>query len=505
MNVRSLPARPSLELDKKAAKRLLRAARAGDAEALARIAEHHPRFATAAEVASDELRLADVELVLAREYGFLSWPRYKHFVEALRADRGTRAATLVQAVCGNQLARGLALLEREPDLACFNFHVACACGELSVVEQGLEKDPGLAQRAGGPEGWQPLVYTCFSRFWRRDPERAERLFAIAQLLLLRGADPNSHFLAKHEGEREIQTCLYAAAGIANNAELTALLLTSGARVDESPQREALYHASEFRNVSCLRLLLDAKPLPAAVTYCFGRALDFDNEPAALLYLEHGADPNYVVPWHQHRSHLHKAVRQGRSLKVLRMMLERGADPNLADANGNSPYQLALERGERDIAVLLEQFGASLVATAAPAKPHSELLTQAARRNDLLEIERLLAAGVDVSAAVDLPPLHAACYAGQLPAARLLFAHGASLTQLSDYGATPLGTCIHGSSNCCDVEGGPGTLMPEEVPARDYVELAEWLIAQGSELPKSIWGGSEAVQEALRRHGVPDAT
>jgi hypothetical protein len=31
-----------------------------------------------------------------------------------------------------------------------------------------------------------------------------------------------------------------------------------------------------------------------------------------------------------------------------------------------------------------------------------------------------------------------------------------------------------------------------------------LIERGSDLPGSIAGGSEAVQEVLRRHGVPDA-
>jgi hypothetical protein len=132
-----------------------------------------------------------------------------------------------------------------------------------------------------------------------------------------------------------------------------------------------------------------------------------------------------------------------------------------------------------------------------------LLTRAARRNDLPAIERLLAAGADVNASVDLPPLHAACYAGHLAAARLLVEHGASLTQHNAYGGTPLGTCIYGSLDCCDEEGGPSTLLPEEIPARDYAELSAWLIERGAELPKSIRGGSDAVQEVLRRHGVPD--
>jgi ankyrin repeat protein len=533
MPIRSLPVRPSLELDKKAAKRLLRDARQLDPAALARIAEHHPRFTKPQSVPVSELRLADIELVLAREYGFPSWPRYKHFVEALLADRATRAATLTKTVCSNQLARGVALLEREPDLAQFDFHTACACGELSFVQRALGKEPALATRAGGVNGWQPLVYVCFSRFLRRDPERAVRLVEIARVLIAHGADADAHYVEEHDGKRQAQTCLYGAAGIANNAELTALLLAAGADVDELvlPPRhgeppskspfEALYHASEFKDVGCLRLLLEAKPTAESVSYCLGRALDFDNEAAALLYLEHGADPNHVVPWNEHRSKLHKAVFNGRSEATIRALLEAGADPNLADDAGVTPYLLAVRGGEEEIALLLEKFGANRASASerdraigalvtgkageprGGAVPDARLLMRAARRNDLQAIARLLEAGVDVNAAVDLPPLHAACYAGHLAAARLIFSHGASLTQESAYGGTPLATCIYGSLDCCDAEGGPSTLLPEEVPARDYAELTEWLIDRGSELPKSIWGGSEAVQEVLRRHGVPD--
>jgi ankyrin repeat protein len=388
-----------------------------------------------------------------------------------------------------------------------------------------------------------LVYVCYSRFWRRDAERRTRLLAIATLLLEHGANPNGHYLREHDGHRQVQTCLFAAAGIANDAELTALLLAAGANADEivapdgiePPARpeefgawlqrhplEALYHASEFKDVSCLRLLLEAKPSPMTVSYCLGRALDFDNEPAALLYLEYGANPNHVVPGNEQRSHLHKAVINRRSLATIQALLARGADPTLRDQSGSSPYRYAVRRGEHEIAKLLEQFGArrehvtdedrAVGALAsgtdgdhlATLQPEPDLLVRAARRGDQVEVARLLAAGVDVNATVDLPPLHAACYAGHLAAARLIFEHGASLTQQNAYGGTPLGTCIYGSSDCCDEEGGPGTLSAEEIPARDYAELTEWLIERGSELPKSIWGGSEAVQEVLRRHGVPDS-
>lgn len=537
MSIRSLPARPSLQHDKKEAKRLLRAIKNSEAAALERLAAHHPRYRNARDIRPSELKLADALLVLAREYGVPSWPRYKQLALTLLSDSAERAASLTRALCSNQVSRGLALLAHEPALATFDFYAACATGEVTFVEHALEKDPGLATRAGGPNRWQPLTYVCFSRLWRRDAERAQRLLSTARLLLARGADPNSHYFEEHEGVPgsepaqfpHPQTCLFAAAGIANHAELTRLLLEAGADVDEAvtPEAkkkeppassedlgawgkihpmEALYHASEFKDVACLRLLLQAKPMPTSVSYCLGRALDYDNEEAALLYLEHGADPSQVVPWDRHRSKLHKAVLHRRSLRVIRTMLERGANPNLADDDGLSPYRHAVRRRETAIAALLEEYGADpsrLTDEDRAATPDPDLLVRAARRGDVAEIAKLLDAGANVNAAVAVPPLHSACYAGQEAAAHLLVQRGASLTQRNAFGGTPLGTCIYGSADCFDEQGGPGARPPDEVPARDYAELTAWLIERGSALPESIWGGSEAVQEVLRQCGVPD--
>lgn len=443
-------------------------------------------------------------------------------------DRAERAALLTRAVCSNDFARGKALLEREPELARLDVYVASACGELHVVQEALAADRELAKRAGGADGWPPLVYACFSRFWRQDAERAARLLEVAQLLLEHGADPNAYYLQEHDGRAVPQTCLFAAAGIANSASLTRSLLEAGANVDEEvlprspdaapPTREhfqawldqhpmeALYHASEFKDVTCLRLLLEAKPAYPAVTYCLSRALDFDSEEATLLYLGHGADARHVVPWHQQRSHLHKAVVNRRSMKVIRALLAGGADPNLPDAHGLTPYRLAVRRGAHDIAQILLESGAdptTLRSEDSAPPPDPDLLIQAARRGDLAELERWLNAGADPNAALDMAPLHGACYAGQLDAGRLLLDRGASLTQRNIYGGAALDTCIYGSTDCHDEEGGPSARLPEEVPPRGYAELTELLIQRGAVLPTSIRGGSEAVKDVLRRRGVPD--
>ena len=70
--LRPLPPRPSLEFEHKEAKALLRRLRAGDPEALARARARHPAMDASAP---ERIRLADAQLVIAREYGFTSWPR----------------------------------------------------------------------------------------------------------------------------------------------------------------------------------------------------------------------------------------------------------------------------------------------------------------------------------------------------------------------------------------------------------------------------------------------
>lgn len=70
--LRPLPPRPSLEFDRKAAKALLREMRAGNREALERARAQLPHR-EAASMAN--ATLSDAQLVIAREYGFASWPR----------------------------------------------------------------------------------------------------------------------------------------------------------------------------------------------------------------------------------------------------------------------------------------------------------------------------------------------------------------------------------------------------------------------------------------------
>jgi hypothetical protein len=273
------------------------------------------------------------------------------------------------------------------------------------------------------------------------------------------------------------------------------------------------------------LILEAKPHPRRISYCLGRALDFKRPDAALLFLEHGADPNFRIPWQHNRTHLHKAVMNGRDLRVIEKMLKAGGDINTADGRGFTAYRFALRFGHEEIVKLLEANGAKKD-DAAPedlalytcvrgtesgtyisaSESAADVLCQAAGRNDVEMVRRLLSAGVspDLSGGEDeTPALHWAVWRGQIDAARVLIEKGASLTQKNVYGADALATAIHGSCNCQDPDGGPGMKLPEEIPDWNYPALVEMLIKAGAPLPLKISGGSNAVQDVLRNHGVPD--
>src|SRR4051812_38857490 len=79
MTARSIPSNPSIEFDRKQAKVLLDAARERrEPQAIDRFQKHHPRFRDGV-ADPQQLALHDAQLVIAREYGFASWPRWMQF------------------------------------------------------------------------------------------------------------------------------------------------------------------------------------------------------------------------------------------------------------------------------------------------------------------------------------------------------------------------------------------------------------------------------------------
>ena len=103
-STRSLPDHPDLHHLKRQAKDLLAAFRAGDPDAIAEVTSHY-RDADAATFA-----LHHAQLVLARAYGFESWPTLKAFVD------GATVSRLIEAVRAGDTARVEAMLHARPEI-----------------------------------------------------------------------------------------------------------------------------------------------------------------------------------------------------------------------------------------------------------------------------------------------------------------------------------------------------------------------------------------------------
>src|SRR5689334_9115648 len=116
---KSLPAHPNLDYDRKQAKALLKAFQAGDADAIGRVQASHPRLENVPDktILPDEFKLSDAQLVIAREYGFSSWPKLKHHIETVQLGLDKTFEQFADAVEHENIAQVRALLHATPALA----------------------------------------------------------------------------------------------------------------------------------------------------------------------------------------------------------------------------------------------------------------------------------------------------------------------------------------------------------------------------------------------------
>jgi ankyrin repeat protein/GNAT superfamily N-acetyltransferase len=331
------------------AKALLRAARGGDAAASERVLTAQPTAAGRA------LRLADAQLSIARELGARSWPALVRDANARAVARGERARTLVEWATSARGDDAGALLALDPGLARESLDAALVLGDAERVGAALTEDRGVATRALGLHGWQPLLYVAYSAFL--GGERTDGLVACADLLLAAGADPNA---AWEDAEYDRMTALHGAAGLAHEPRLTALLLDAGADPDDG---RSLRIAAGAEDPACLELLLDA----GARIYgamALAHAAQRGRLRTALVLLERGPEQ-----WGERENALQWAVRPEASEEMLRLLVARGADLEASfDGSGRTPYGVAVRSGRRDLAELLASLGAQR-----RAEPLDELL------------------------------------------------------------------------------------------------------------------------------------
>lgn len=415
-----------------------------------------------------------------------------------KEDASERAAALIASVTSSDLRRARALLAADPALARHDLACACATGEADEVSRRLAARPTAVNEPTGPNGWAPILYACFSRLLRGEPERAPGIREVARRLLAAGADPNAWFV--HNGTW-LQVALYGAAGIAGDPELTRILLEAGADPTDDREgydgNEVLYHACEFPDPTCARLVIEAGSRQDLIDYNLGRALNFPNPEMVEMFCAHGARAD--------AGHLHQAVWSRRPPRTVAALLDARAPVNAPDENGLTALRVAVRWGERGVAELLRECGAdeTLVTEedrelgAYVSGTHSgapggvnpslldEMLIQAIHGGYLDAARRLLDLGARVDGDPDGEqiPLGQACWRGRVQMARDLVQRGAALTFRN--GGSAIGAALHGSRNCNDPEGGPTMQVVDEIPKEPYAEIVRLLLAAGAPVPERV--------------------
>ena len=148
MPTKTLPERPSLTQLKLQAKELQTLHARRRLPAAARIIANHPRLRheSAASVLDAPLKLADAQLVIAREYGFESWARLKHHVhparQVRRRGRGDRSGRPREARQSAHRASGARTGANESRAAIRLFHRRDAAASRGVEPESQATSPG---------------------------------------------------------------------------------------------------------------------------------------------------------------------------------------------------------------------------------------------------------------------------------------------------------------------------------------------------------------------------
>ena len=369
MPTKALPRHPSLENYKKQAKDLLKRRQSGDPDTLSRLQQFHPRFAEAVKPVDLGVRftLTDAQLMLAREHGFPSWPKFAARIEAIRREhiallRVDPAAAFIEAACvpldasynTGTLEAAQAILAKHPEVASSSIYAAAILGDAATVRRYLANDPAAATAKGGLHNWDALTYLCFSRYMRIDRSRTEGFVAAATALLNAGANANTGWYeTEHLPQAAWESVIYGAAGMAQHPELTRLLLDRGAdpNDDETP-----YHVPESYDNTVVKIMVESGKLNEdSLTTMLLRKADWHDLEGIKYLLEHGADPNRGTMWKH--TPLQHAIRRDNSLNIIEAMLDHGTDFNLANGlTGKSGTAMAARRGRRDLLEALERRG-----------------------------------------------------------------------------------------------------------------------------------------------------
>ena len=457
-----------------------------------------------------DAKLADAQLLIARQYGFDSWPKLvdqvetpvliekfrravyssnvgalekllsskpvlrKHIndpifdfdspaiVQASRSAKATQVLSVLVQYGGNPNVRsswwagGFSALDfTSPEAtktlvalgAKFDVWSAAKQGELDILRKLLDQDPQSLNAAGG-DGQRPLHVAS----------NAE----VANLLIERGAD-----LEIQDIDHESTPIQYQA----NNPDVLRVLLIAGAKPD-------IFTAVVLDDVELLRTIL--KSNPQEVETRIGKA------PFVATHSNGGHIYVYVLGGDKTPHHV--AAERGSKAVLQELLREASLAKRLIIA--------AWRQEEETVTSILQDY--PNVATEIGDDARS--ITDAAQAGRTETVRLLLQAGLDPKTrGMDSgSALHVACWFGHFDVVKLLLDRVPLDLLDAHHGSPPLGWACHGAQFCRNPKG-------------DYVGIVEALIQAGADpnAPANSSGYSmlkqsgdrEDVKMVLRSHGA----
>ena len=408
----------------------------------------------AANEAEKGVSTAEARQAVAREYGFAAWRQ----LEAYVTHPGDNADFLLLSCLAyfttdrlENIERARRMLEDDPALATRDVHTAACVGDVAAVARFLDADPALVNCRGGYFDWEPLLYACYSRL----NLPGHSTLAVAELLLERGADPNSHYMW---GGQYRFTALTGAFGEGEMGPvnqpphehciaLAGLLLDAGADANDG---QALYNTMFTPGHECLLLLLAHGLGPGhKCNWLVGQDGELVDNPVQTL--------GYQLNWAVQKHHVERA----------KLLVVHGAELSGRTPDGRSMYEAAWRAGHPDLARHLAELGAETVdlgsatrligacmavdAAAArellEAEPdliarvqqtEPDLVVDAAGSNRLDAVDLMANLGFDLGRIGMTSPLHQAAFQGHLGMVEVLLAKGAGMNvRDKHHAATPL--------------------------------------------------------------------
>ena len=501
--IRRLPATANLENLKNQAKSLLKSLRAGHPDAASRFQKSHPQYAdlTIAQILATPVKLAHAQLVIAREYGFLTWPRLKKHVESLTPIPKETVERFRQAVQSGDAGILRHLLADEPRARelvndpIFSFDSPAI---VAVAGRGNKDVLDVLLDAGAdPNGRSTWWAGSFGALDSTDPETSDYLVA-------RGATLDIHAaarLGRLDRVRELVAAdpdLVNARGgdgmtplhFASTVPVCEFLLDHGAGIDITDfDHNGTPAQTAIKDREKLRYLVDRGATADIFIACALGDLDLtrrilDADPDALS-LRIGKPP-YTAPG----DHIYVytigytarpiALAQANGhAELVEFLFERSSDKDR--------LLYACAQGDRATAEAIVKRKPKLVASL--TAEDQALLADCAWLNKLDAVQLMLDLGFDINVASvhNSTPLDRAALRGFAGIVRLLLERGASRDVHNEFGGTPFRACLWGSENWHDGLG-------------DYVACVEAFLDAGEPVPEKAWG-SPAVVALLRERGA----